>query len=422
MIINCIKMKNCKFCGTPLDEDSQFCTNCGKKIEPQSGMCPQCGAEVENDSTYCSKCGTRLDSQKFPPVKNSQVVPPPQNEVIANEWEEEKDRKWWYIIVGIVIVALLALGWYFYSHNPESSKVNNVELTPEKETSFVELVKKWDEMHNNNQFDNGSNCPYAETVYFYGIQMSGTKAAQTKQKAVKKTNYQQESTNIQVTRISDKLVVCDFEKHTLSNGKSKVHPDCYLYFEDEGEGVWKIKEESDETTDNNLLNRASDSYDEITVPITLQFIRKYCDHIKLPYKYWTCVENEIKEQKLNVSTYYEPLFSDSYALRGRIAMSYKYQNDIDNLERFAHHNNYYDFCDAIGRIKEVWKVVPVRIESGDNESPLLQFRYEENGEKDVLYTAQYVLDGVEEMDDIPIYHYRFVTDDNREAKFDLVSY
>ena len=103
-------------------------------------------------------------------------------------------------------------------------------------------------------------------------------------------------------------------------------------------------------------------------------------------------------------------------------MSYKYQNDIDNLERFAHLNNYYDFCDAIGRIKEVWKVVPVRIESGDNESPLLQFRYEEDGAKDVLFTAQYVLDGVEEMDDIPIYHYKFVADDNSEAKFDLVSY
>ena len=62
-------------------------------------------------------------------------------------------------------------------------------------------------------------------------------------------------------------------------------------FVDEGEGVWKIKEESDETTDNNLLKRASDSYDEIIVPITLQFIREYCDHLQLPYKYWSYVEN-----------------------------------------------------------------------------------------------------------------------------------
>ena len=421
-------MNCCEYCGAPLDEDSQFCTNCGKKIEPQGKTCLQCGAEVEDGSAFCSKCGTKLDSQVAPPVNTSQIVNPtsPSQEAeqeIVYEWEEEKkDRKWWFIIGSVVIAALLALSWYFYTHNHESPEVDNKELTPEKETSFVELIKKWDEMHNNKGFNDSANCPYAETVYFYGTKMSGTKAAQTKQKAVEKTDYQQESTNVKVTRIVDNLVVCDFEKHTHSNGKSKVHSDCYLYFEDEGNGVWRIKEESDAITDKNLLKRASDSYNEITVPITLQFIREYCDHLKLPYKYWTYVENEIKDQKLNVSTYYEPLFSDSYALRGHIVMNYKYQNNNDFLEKFAHKENYPDFCDAIGRIKEVWKVVPVRIESGDNESPLLQFRYEEDRAKEDIITAQYVLDGVEEMDDIPIYHYKYVTDDNREAKFDMVSY
>lgn len=237
-------MKKCIFCGAPLDDDSQFCTNCGKKVEPQGKMCPQCGAEIEDDAAFCSKCGMRLDVQTEPPATTPQMVIPENSsqEEIVYEWEEEKDRKWWYIIAGIVIVALLAIGWYFYSHNLESSKVDNKELTPEKETSFVELIKKWDDLHNNKQFDDSSNCLYAESVYFYGTKMSGTKAAQTKQRAVKKTDYQQESTNIKVTRISDKLVVCDFEKQTHSNGKSKIHPDCYLYFEDEGEGIWKIKE------------------------------------------------------------------------------------------------------------------------------------------------------------------------------------
>jgi len=421
-------MKFCLYCGAPLDNDSQFCTNCGKKIESQGKTCPQCGAEVEDDSAFCSKCGTRLNSQIVPPVNTSQIVNPtlPSQEVAEEEnvyeLEKEKNRKWWYIIAGIVIVALLALGWYYYSHNHESPEVDSAELTSEKETSFVELIKTWDEMHNNKGFNDSANCPYAETVYYYGTKMSGTKAAQAKQKAVKKTDYQQESTNIKIMRISDKLVVCDFEKHTHSNGKSKVHPDCYLYFEDEGEGVWKIKEESDAITDKNLLSKINNSYDEITLPITLQFIREYCDHLQLPYKYWSYVENEIREQKLNVSTYYEPLFSDSYALRGRIVLNYKYQNKIEFLEKFAHKVNYPDFCDAIGRIKEGWKVVPFRIESGDNEPPLLQFRYEEDGAKDVIFTAQYVLDGVEEMDDIPIYHYKHVTDDNREVKFDMISY
>ena len=103
-------------------------------------------------------------------------------------------------------------------------------------------------------------------------------------------------------------------------------------------------------------------------------------------------------------------------------MNYKYQKGDEYIGLFAQNINYHNFCDAIGRIKDVWKVVPVRIKSDDEESPLLQFRYEEEGSEDVIFTAQYVLDGVEEMDEIPIYHYKYITDDNREAKFDMVSF
>ena len=414
-------MKKCIFCGAPLDDDSQFCTNCGKKVEPQGKMCPQCGAEIEDDAAFCSKCGMRLDVQTEPPATTPQMVIPENSsqEEIVYEWEEEKDRKWWYIIAGIVIVALLAIGWYFYSHNLESSKVDNKELTPEKETSFVELIKKWDDLHNNKQFDDSSNCLYAESVYFYGTKMSGTKAAQTKQKAVEKTDYQQESTNIKITMISDKLVVCDFEKHTHSKGKSKVHPGCYLFFTDDGEGIWKIKEESDAITDKNLLSKVNDSYDEITLPITLQFIREYCDYLRLPYRYWELVEKEIRQHNLNVLTNEGPEFdAKPEVLRGSIACRW----GKDSPE-YVHYYNYIDFCDAVGRIKEVWNVIPVRIENNDeHESPLFQFYYVGNGLDKVLITAQHVEDGVDEMDDIPIYHYKYVTDDNREAKFDLVSY
>ena len=104
-------------------------------------------------------------------------------------------------------------------------------------------------------------------------------------------------------------------------------------------------------------------------------------------------------------------------------MKYKYPKGNVILDEFVHYYNYRDFCDAIGRIKEVWNIVPIRIESDDEyESPVFQFRFEGNGLEGKLITAQYIEDGVEEMDDIPIYHYKYVTDDNREAKFDLVSY
>jgi predicted nucleic acid-binding Zn ribbon protein len=418
-------MKKCSFCGAHIDDDSQFCTNCGEKVEPQGKTCPQCGAEIEDDAMFCSKCGMRLDTHTNPPESYPQVVIPEtssQEEEIVYECEEEKDRKWWYVLGGIIAVVLLTFGWYFYSSNHEPQEVDSMELAPEKETSFAELIKKWDEMHNNKKFDDSSSCPYAEKVYFYGTKMSGKKAVQAKQKAVEGTDYQQESTNVKITRISDKLVVCDFEKHTKSNGKTKKHPGCYLYFEDDGKGVWKIKEEGDVTTDKNLLEKASGSYDEITIPITLQFIRNYCDHLKLPYNFWDYVGKEIVEQELNILRYYEPLWGNTYVLRGSIAMNYRYGNENPVYEKLCS-ANYLEFCDAIGRIRDVWKVLPFRVENNveENEQPLFQFKYEGNELKDIIITAKYVQDGVEEMDDIPIYHYEYYDDNGKEVKLDLLS-
>ena len=413
-------MKNCIYCGAPLDGDSQFCANCGKKIEPIGKMCPRCGAHVMDESVFCAKCGTRLDEQMASNIDNPQTVSPvnPPQEEVCPEMEEEKDRKWWYIIGGIVAVVLLVLGWYGYKHYLVKPNAENTELTCENDSFFVECVSNWNELHNNKGFDNDTNCPYAESVYYYGSEMSGLKAAQEKQKALTRvTDYTQECTNIKVTKLTDKLVVCDFEKHTNSNGKSKVHPNCYLYFSKENGETWKIKEESDLETDKNLLEKRTDSYDEVTLPITLQFIREYCDHLKLPYYYWSYVENAINKEKLNVYHYYDGLWCEPYAIRGDIAMEYKYNNGNSVLKKLSQ-DNYYSLCDAIGRIKEVWNIVPVKVEKIDeNEQPLVQFKYEGNGLEDVIINAEYIEDGREEMDDSPIYHYNYV--DNSGNRVDL---
>jgi predicted nucleic acid-binding Zn ribbon protein len=125
-------MKECKYCGAPLDEDSQFCTNCGKKVEPQGKTCPQCGAEVEDDSVFCAKCGLKLDGQIVAPIDSQQRVTPStplqEEEEVAYEWEEEKDRTWWYVIGGIVVAAILVFcGYYLYTHNNRSVSAPNVE-------------------------------------------------------------------------------------------------------------------------------------------------------------------------------------------------------------------------------------------------------------------------------------------------------
>lgn len=417
-------MKKCIFCGAPLDNDALFCTNCGKKVELQRKKCPQCGAEVENDSAFCTKCGIRLDAQVISFSHSPQGAPSVTLSQDNREVVQENSRIWWYIIGGFVIGTLLALGWYFY-YNNKSTNLESLVLTPKEESLFVEQVKKWDWMHNNKGFDNSKN-PYAESVYFYGNKMSGIEACQRKQKYLTEAlDFYQECTNVKVTKVSEKLVVCNFDKNTHSKGKNKVYR-CYLYFANEGGNVWKIKEESDIVSDNNLeRKREKENCSYIVQPITLQFIREYCDYLELPYNYWNYVEKEIKEHNLNVLTIEGPEWdAQPCILRGRIAMDYKYKKGNAALNDVVHYYNYVNFCDAIGKIKDVWNIIPVRVESDDEyESPLFQFRYEGNGLENVIITATYVEDGEEDMDGIKLYHYKYIREDNKkEVRFDFVPF
>ena len=202
-----------------------------------------------------------------------------------------------YVLYITLVLTLVALGWWAYSHFQQSVESESVEKTADEEAVFVRCVKNWDEMHNSNECDVTDNSPYAETLYFYGQEMSGSEAILKNRELLKTIpDYRQESANIRVTRITDKLVVCDFDKHTYANGKSKMYP-SYLYLADVGGGIWKIKEESDLETDKNLQKMRERRNNAINRPITLQFIREYCDSFNLPYSDWEYVKNSFEEQK-----------------------------------------------------------------------------------------------------------------------------
>lgn len=280
-------MKRCYFCDAPLDDDALFCGNCGKKVEPQGYICPQCGSAVDTGSLFCARCGFRLDLQQ-------------NNEVSAFDVQKENKKTWLYVICGVIAAVLLLFGGlYIYrtyvkqdvtfraeeeeisiNKTQRRDEMNNrkgfddseectyevtdfndskhnrdVTLSTEEKEYFIYLVHLWDDYYNNNRkiFDpSGENCPYADIVKLYGKSMKGCDAAEFVHKVLmSKPDFWQKSTNIIVTKITDKRVRCDFKKHTSSNGKTNVFP-SYLVLIDEYEGIWRIAVESDSVTDANL--------------------------------------------------------------------------------------------------------------------------------------------------------------------------
>ena len=392
----------------------------------EQGLLTKEEMEVEKAKIFDKNTDVFQVSESKPQVERKDIVDDSTEKSEKNFFGQYKNY-----IFGSVLIALLAIGWYTYSNHRTfpiagnlesayeemSSTGENLDIATGEESIIVELIKKWDEMHCPSRFNDSNNNLYADEVWFYGEKMGTEKIFKNYQKILEKyTDYQQESTNIKMTRLSENLIVCIFDKNTLFNGRHKVYP-SYLYFIRDIDGRWKIKEECDMVSDRNLQKmRERKSPARIVQPITNQFVKEYCDYLRLPYKYWQLVEQEIKKHDLNVTTIDGPE-SDATpnVLRGRIAMNYKYKNGNTVLEKFTHYYNYVSFCDAIGRIKGVWNVVPVRIENDDvHDSPLFQFRYEGNGLDDVIITAQYVEE---------VRTYKFIRDDNKkEVPFDLISY
>lgn len=124
-------MKNCNYCGAPLDDDALFCRKCGKEIGTGK-KCPRCGAEERADSLFCAKCGMRLDAQKIP------FMFPIQEEVQTNEGERRKNRVPKKVINIVLAAVLLAfLYWIWQSGSSQSTQKMNFAIQNVDSTTFV---------------------------------------------------------------------------------------------------------------------------------------------------------------------------------------------------------------------------------------------------------------------------------------------
>ena len=125
------KMKNCNYCGAPLDDDALFCRKCGKEIGIGK-KCPRCGNEERADSIFCAKCGMKLDPQKVP------FMFPIQEEVQINEREKRKNRVPKKVINIVLAAVLLAfLYWIWQSGSSQSTPKMNFVIQNVDSTTFV---------------------------------------------------------------------------------------------------------------------------------------------------------------------------------------------------------------------------------------------------------------------------------------------
>ena len=151
--------------------------------------------------------------------------------------------------------ALLGLSQQAPSLNepePASDPQVNTEL-------FRLYLKSWDDLHNLRQHDD-FEYEYAPNVHYYGMKVTKQKVQQSKNDFLKKTpDYEQVSYRLKVTKTDASHVRCDFQKRTVSQGKTRVYPSYLIYVTDDNGTSWQIERESDLVTDRNLEKKKTKS-------------------------------------------------------------------------------------------------------------------------------------------------------------------
>ncbi|PLX05929.1 MAG: hypothetical protein C0596_15630 [Marinilabiliales bacterium] len=139
--------------------------------------------------------------------------------------------------------------------NAERNENKKVENT---EDAIKSIVIAWNDAHNNKDFDEFIEL-YNENVEFYKASLDGTECAQKKENLLEKySDFQQSIGKIDFEKIKDDEYKCSFNKTVKVNGDTHEYPSYLVVVKTES--GWKISEESDLITDENIAKMNSPEY------------------------------------------------------------------------------------------------------------------------------------------------------------------
>lgn len=195
------------------------------------------------------------------------------------KFEEKKDvaqsdttiekKSWWtterivivaavsFILIGLLFIVLGGGKGKTASSNKQStvSASQTTTYTNPEEKSAVDLVQKWDNIHNTKKTDD-CNKIYASQVKYYQQTYTPAQIAKTKRDLFVKTpDFKQELSDWQITEIDQNTMKVHFNKKVWTSSKenSKTYS-AYLVVR-KYSNKWLIVEESDDVTDANLAKK-----------------------------------------------------------------------------------------------------------------------------------------------------------------------
>lgn len=194
-----------------------------------------------------------------------------EEKIDVTQSDTSVEKKSWWTTEKIVIVAavsFIVIGLLFVVFGGGKGKTSNssnkqstvsasqtTTYTNPDEKAAVDLVKRWDDIHNSKKTDD-FNKIFASQVKFYQQTYTPAQIVKTKRDLFAKTpGFKQELSNYQVTKIDQNTMKVHFDKKVWSSAKEQPKTYHSYLVVRKYSNKWLIVEESDDVTDANLAKK-----------------------------------------------------------------------------------------------------------------------------------------------------------------------